>query len=127
MLHVSPDAISWVAFAASVGAGVSFYIGGGVFLVLALLLILVNSYLDALDRYADVFMLGGVAFSAMYCQLWVGTLALLGVLLTSYMGTQAQAVGQGRQYRGILGRADRLVLLFVCGLLQLLPAARGGV
>jgi len=148
MLHVSPDAISWVAFAASVGAGVSFYIGGGAFLVLALLLILVNSYLDALDgkiakmagkasargdfldhaldRYADVFMLGGVAFSAMYCQLWVGTLALLGVLLTSYMGTQAQAVGQGRQYRGILGRADRLVLLFVGGLIQLVLAPSGG-
>lgn len=149
MLTVNPDAVSWVAFGAAVAAGIAFYIGGGWFLVLALLLILVNAYLDALDgkiaklagkasargdfldhvldRYADVFMLGGVAFSAMYCQVWVGTLALLGVLLTSYMGTQAQAVGQGRQYRGLLGRADRLVLLFVGGLIQLILAPSGGL
>ncbi len=149
MLTVNPDAVSWVAFGAAVAAGIAFYIGGGWFLVLALLLILVNAYLDALDgkiaklagkasargdfldhvldRYADVFMLGGVGFSAMYCQLWVGTLALLGVLLTSYMGTQAQAVGQGRQYRGLLGRADRLVLLFVGGLIQLVLAPSGGL
>lgn len=149
MLGVSPDVVSWVAFGAAVGAGVSFYLGGGWFLGLALLLILANAYLDALDgkiakmankasprgdfldhvldRYADVFMLGGVAFSAAYCQLWVGTLALLGVLLTSYMGTQAQAVGQGRRYAGILGRADRLVLLFLGGLVQLLVSPAGNV
>lgn len=149
MLHVSPDAVSWVAFGAAVGAGISFYLGGGFFLGLALVLILVSAYLDALDgkiakmankasprgdfldhvldRYADVLMLGGIAFGGMYCQLWVGTLALLGVLLTSYMGTQAQAVGQGRRYAGILGRADRLVLLVVGGLIQLLLAPSGGL
>ncbi len=134
MLRTNPNAVSWVAFLAAVGAGLGFFVGGGGFLGLALLLILVNAYLDALDgkiakmagkassrgdfldhvldRYADVFMIGGIAFSA-YCDLRVGTLALLGVLLTSYMGTQAQAVGQGRRYAGLLGRADRLVLLFV--------------
>jgi len=63
----------------------------------------------------------------MYCRLGVGTLALLGVLLTSYMGTQAQAVGQGRAYGGVLGRADRLVLLFLGGLIQLIVAPSGGV
>ena len=146
--HVNPNAVSWVALLAAVGAGVGFFLGGAAFLSLALLLLLANAYLDALDgkiaklagkasargdfldhvldRYADVVMLGGVAFS-MYCRLGVGTLALLGVLLTSYMGTQAQAVGQGRRYAGMLGRADRLVLLFVGGLLQLLAAPQGGV
>src|SRR3989475_1315123 len=149
MLRVNPNAVSWIAFLAAVGAGVSFFIGGRGFLSLALVLILVNSYLDALDgkiakmagkssargdfldhvldRYADVFMLGGVAFNAMYCHLEVGTLALLGVLLTSYMGTQAQAVGQGRAYGGILGRADRLVLLFLGGLISLLNSPSGGM
>lgn len=148
MIYVNPNTVSWIAFLAAVGAGVGFFLGGGAFLGMALLLILVNAYLDALDgkiaklagkasargdfldhvldRYADVFMLGGVAFSAMYCHLWVGTLALLGVLLTSYMGTQAQAVGQGRSYGGILGRADRLVLLFIGGIIQLLVAPSGG-
>ena len=149
MIRVNPNAVSWAAFLAAVGAGIGFFLGGGWFLGLALLLILVNSYLDALDgkiakmagkasargdfldhvldRYADVLMLGGVAFNAMYCHLWVGTLALLGVLLTSYMGTQAQAVGQGRAYGGILGRADRLVLLFLGGLIQWIVAPSGGV
>jgi archaetidylinositol phosphate synthase len=147
-VHVNPDTVSWVALLAAAGAGVSFAIGGTGPLVLALILVLTNSYLDALDgkiaklagkastrgdfldhvldRYADVLMLGGIAFSA-YCQLSIGTLALLGVLLTSYMGTQAQAVGQGRRYAGLLGRADRLVLLFVGGFLQLLVSPGGTV
>ena len=149
LIHVNPNVVSWIAFFAAVGAGISFFLGGAGFLSLALILLFANSYLDALDgriarmagkasargdfldhvldRYADVFMLGGIAFNAMYCHLEVGTLALLGVLLTSYMGTQAQAVGQGRAYGGILGRADRLVLLFLCGLIQLIVAPSGGV
>lgn len=149
MRNVNPDIVSWVAFVAAVGAGMAFFVGGGPFLALALLLLLANAYLDALDgkiakiagrasargdfldhvldRYADVFMIGGIAFNPAYSQLWVGTLALLGVLLTSYMGTQAQAVGQGRHYGGVLGRSDRLVLLFVGGLLQLIVAPIGGL
>ena len=148
LVHVSPDTISWMGFAAAAGAGISFALGGAGFLALALFLLLANAFLDALDgkvanlagkasargdfldhvldRYADVFMIGGVAFSA-YCQLGVGTLALLGVLLTSYMGTQAQAVGQGRRYAGLLGRADRLVLLFLGGLIQLLVSPNATV
>jgi archaetidylinositol phosphate synthase len=43
------------------------------------------------------------------------------------MGTQAQALGLGRAYGGILGRADRLVLLFVGGLIQLVFAPLGNV
>lgn len=144
---VSPNLISWMALLAAVLAGISFYLGGPWLLLLALLLIVLSAYLDALDgkvakmfgkasprgdfidhafdRYADVFLLGGVAFDAAYCPLWVGALAIIGVLLTSYMGTQAQAVGQGRQYGGLLGRADRLVLLAVAGLVQLLVAPTG--
>jgi archaetidylinositol phosphate synthase len=40
------------------------------------------------------------------------------VMLASYMGTQAQALGLGRDYRGILGRADRLALLIVIPIVQ---------
>ena len=144
---VNPNAISWAALLAAAVAGISFYFGGFWLLLLALLLIVLSAYLDALDgkvakmfgkasargdfidhvfdRYADVFLLGGIAFNAAYCPLGVGTLALIGVLLTSYMGTQAQAVGQGRRYAGILGRADRLVLLGVGGLVQLVAAPSG--
>src|SRR2546430_15123943 len=85
-----------------------------------------GDFLDrVLDRYADVFMLGGVAFNAMYCHLEVGMFALLGVLLTSYMGTQAQAVGQGRAYGGVLGRPDRFLRLFLRGPGQLIIPPSG--
>ncbi|MDR0791204.1 MAG: CDP-alcohol phosphatidyltransferase family protein [Methanomassiliicoccaceae archaeon] len=69
-----------------------------------------GDYLDhVFDRYADMFMIGGVAISA-WCNPYIGMAALVGVLLTSYMGTQAQAVGAPRLYAGLLGRADRVVL-----------------
>src|SRR5207245_7010002 len=99
MLRVDRNVVSRSAFLAAVAPGISFFLGGAGFLGLALVLILVNSYLDALDgkiakmagkasvrgdfldhvldRYADVFMLGGIAFNAMYCRLEIGTLALL--------------------------------------------------
>jgi archaetidylinositol phosphate synthase len=48
----------------------------------------------------------------------LGLVALLGVFMTSYMGTQAQALGVKRDYGGVLGRADRLVLLISVPLLQ---------
>jgi len=34
------------------------------------------------------------------------------------MGTQAQAVGHKRDYSGLLGRADRIVLLMIVPLIQ---------
>jgi archaetidylinositol phosphate synthase len=40
--------------------------------------------------------------------------------MASYLGTQAQAVGVGRFYGGMLGRADRLVLIMVVGILGLI-------
>lgn len=149
MGRVNPNSISWLGLVAAGLAGLSFYLGGVGFLLLALILILASAYSDALDgkvakmfgkaslrgdfldhvfdRYGDVFLLAGVAFNAAYCRLSIGTIAIIGVLLTSYMGTQAQALGQGRHYGGILGRADRLVLLFLGGLVQLVAAPSGNV
>ncbi|MEI6797286.1 MAG: CDP-alcohol phosphatidyltransferase family protein, partial [Methanomassiliicoccales archaeon] len=79
------------------------------------------------DRYADIFMIGAVAVSA-WCNIYLGILALIGVLMTSYMGTQAQALGIGRMYAGLLGRADRIVLMFLIPLIQffVIPFSAGG-
>jgi len=63
-----------------------------------------------LDRYADVLLLLGLAVSS-YANPYLALVALVSLLLTSYMGTQAQAVGAGRIYGGLLSRADRLLLL----------------
>lgn len=63
-----------------------------------------------LDRYSDVLLLLGLAVST-YANPYLALVALVSLLLASYMGTQAQAVGAGRIYAGLLSRADRLLLL----------------
>ena len=136
---VSPNALTWAALVFAGFAGIAFLFRGPWALGLGALCVLLNGLLDALDgkvakltkkasrrgdfldhvldRYSDVLMLGGLALGP-YCPVWLGLLALVGVLLTSYMGTQAQAVGAGRLYGGVLGRADRLVILIIAALLQ---------
>ena len=60
-----------------------------------------------------------------WCDPYLGMMAIVGVLLTSYMGTQAQAVGAKRMYAGLLGRADRIVLSFAIPLVQLIMMSLG--
>ena len=137
--NVSPNTLTWAALVCAAFAGISFLFRGGWPLVLGALFVFLNALLDALDgkvakitgkasrrgdfldhvvdRYADVLMLGGLAIGP-YLPVWLGLLAIVGVLLTSYMGRQAQAVGAGRDYGGALGRADRLVILVIDALLQ---------
>jgi len=79
-----------------------------------------GDFLDhVLDRYGDVALVLGLAVSG-FSILWLGLLALVSLLLTSYMGTQAQALGLGRLYRGLLSRADRLLLLSAAAFLEFL-------
>ena len=70
-----------------------------------------GDFLDhVFDRYADVAILLGLAASG-YTIPVLALLALVSLLLTSYMGTQSQAVGAGRLYGGALARADRILIL----------------
>ena len=132
-INVDPNLISWIGLILAFISGLLMYLSHSahVLLLLGAAVVLISGYFDALDgkvaklagkaskkgdyldhvfdRYADMFMIGGVAFSS-WCNPYVGMLALVGVLLTSYMGTQAQAVGAPRLYAGLLGRADRVVL-----------------
>jgi archaetidylinositol phosphate synthase len=79
-----------------------------------------GDFLDhAVDRYADIFIICGL-FAGGLVPWPVGVFALTGVLMSSYLGTQAQAVGVGRFYGGLLGRADRLVLIMVFGIIGLI-------
>ncbi|MCU0860890.1 MAG: CDP-alcohol phosphatidyltransferase family protein [Methanomassiliicoccales archaeon] len=142
-IRVDPNVISLISLLLAGLAGALVYLSFDLYtfalLILAAAVILASGFLDALDgkvarlagksgrrgdfidhvidRYADVLMIGAVAFSA-WCDPYLGMLALIGVLLTSYMGTQAQAVGAGRHYAGLLGRADRLVLMVAACLAQ---------
>jgi archaetidylinositol phosphate synthase len=77
-----------------------------------------GDFLDhVFDRYADIFIVIGLAISS-FAQPLLALLALVTLLLTSYMGTQAQAVGAGRYYGGLLSRADRLVVLAIATFLE---------
>lgn len=141
MLNVNPNIVSGIALSFALAAGIAFYVSymAHWLLILAVLFTFLNALFDALDgkiarltekssakgdfldhvldRYADIFILGGIALSP-YCNQLIGMIAVLGVLLLSYMGTQAQAVGCRREYGGILGRADRLVLLIIVPIVQ---------
>lgn len=78
----------------------------------------VGDFLDHLfDRYADLALVLGFAASS-FADPVLALLALASLLLTSYVGTQAQAVGAGRIYAGLLSRADRLVVLAAAAFLE---------
>lgn len=134
-LGFSPDGISVIAFVSAVAASGVFYLAGDdprLYLVGALL-VFVNGWLDlvdgalareldasseggdmldhVLDRYADIVLIVGLA--AGIDRYGIGIAAVTGVLMTSYLGTQAQAVGLDRVYGGLVGRADRLALIGV--------------
>ncbi|WP_232702174.1 CDP-alcohol phosphatidyltransferase family protein [Halobacterium wangiae] len=142
----TPNAISVVAFALAVGAGAAFYVATPLAYAVGALLVFLNGWLDlldgalardlgtdslagdlldhVLDRYADVIVVAGLAAGIGRYDL--GLAAVTGVLLTSYLGTQAQAVGLDRVYGGLLGRADRLALVgFVGGLTVFVPTVAG--
>ena len=74
-----------------------------------------------LDRYADIVIIAGLA-AGLEAYL-LGLLAVTGVLMTSYLGTQAQAVGLDRVYGGLVGRADRLAII---GLVTVIAAVVTG-
>lgn len=143
---VNPNVLTWISVVFAFIAGLFFYFSSpnfellNYFLFAAALFVFLNGFFDAidgkvaklthkiskrgdfldhaLDRYADVFIVGGLALSS-WCR-WpsIGLLAIVGMLLTSYMGTQSQAIGHKREYSGLLGRADRLVLLMIAPLVQ---------
>ena len=142
---INPDVLTWLALLFSFFAGVFFYFSNpeceliNYYLFFAALFVFLNGLFDAidgkvakitnktsargdfldhaLDRYADVFMVGGLALSS-WCRPSIGLVAIIGMLLTSYMGTQSQAIGHKRDYSGLLGRADRLVLLMIFPIVQ---------
>ena len=132
---LSPNGVSVIAFLLALGAGGVYavaarepllYLGGAV-------LVFLNGWLDivdgalareldiassggdlldhVLDRYADIGIIVGLAAGVSQWEL--GIAAVTGVLMTSYLGTQAQAVGLDRVYGGLVGRADRLAIIGV--------------
>ncbi|WP_049927193.1 CDP-alcohol phosphatidyltransferase family protein [Halopiger goleimassiliensis] len=137
---MTPNGVSVLAFGMAVLAAVAFLLGGRadrIWYVVAAALVFVNGWLDVvdgalareqevasaagdlldhvLDRYADIVVVAGLA--AGIGNYYLGFLAVTGVVMTSYLGTQAQAVGLERVYGGLVGRADRLAIIGAVGFL----------
>ena len=138
-IPLGPMGISLLSLVTAVTAGYSFYIveadlSNKIWLLIGAAMVFLTAVLDALDgivarlrnlsskrgdlvdhtldRVADIIILGGIALGPLVVT-EVGFAAIIGVLMLSYMGTQAQAVGAGREYAGLLGRADRLIVLII--------------
>lgn len=137
---ISPNAVSMLSLLFAALSGVLYYYSTdspGMVLAAGILVAL-NSFLDAMDglmarylgiasakgdfldhvidRYSDAFIICGIFFGG-HVHWQIGVVAIVGVLLTSYLGTQAQALNLGRYYGGVIGRADRLVLIMLSSLL----------
>ncbi|MDA3863886.1 MAG: CDP-alcohol phosphatidyltransferase family protein [Deltaproteobacteria bacterium] len=143
---VSPNFITFLSLFPGLGAGVAWYFGGTVGLLLASFLTFANGFLDLLDghlarsqsatsdlgdfldcvvdRYTDVAILTGIAFSA-YANPLLAHFAIVAVLLVSFLGSQSQASGGKRVEAGILGRAERHILLIVFPLVQIISLKLG--
>ena len=141
-MPIGPMGISFLSLLTAIGAGYSFYMAdleNTNWLLIGALMVFMTAVLDALDgmvarirkissrrgdlvdhtldRVADIIILGGIALGPLV-EVIVGFAAIIGILMLSYMGTQAQAVGAGREYAGLLGRADRLVVLVMVPIIQ---------
>ena len=143
---LTPNGVSVLAFGFAVAAGVAFALATPVWYVLGAVFVFCNGWLDlvdgalareqsvasaagdlldhVLDRYADIVVIVGLA--AGIGRYGLGLAAVTGVLMTSYLGTQIQAVGLGREYGGLVGRADRLALVGLAGVLAAVVSGRVG-
>ncbi len=133
-IKVSPDVISITAFVFALIA-LLLYIEN--MLLPAAIAVLLNGFFDGmdgsvaraqgkaskkgdmldhvLDRYADSVILLGVAFN---CNFYLAFIAMVTVLIISYLGVEAQALSGKRDYGGLLGRADRVILLTIFSIIQ---------
>ena len=149
---LGPMGISLLSLITALTAGYSFYVGdldsNKIYLLLGSLMVFLTAVFDALDgivarernlsskrgdlvdhtldRVADIIIVGGIALGPLV-DITVGFSSIIGILMLSYMGTQAQAVGAGREYAGLLGRADRLVVLAIVPVIQYFDEGYGNL
>lgn len=131
IIKINPNIVTIVALLVALAAGLSFYYD---LVLLAGFLVLLNGFLDVLDgeiakqfgkatklgdfldhtldRVADIFIFLGITFHPSV-PLWLGFSTIIVVLMVSYLGTQAHALCKKRIYGGLLGRADRILFLFI--------------
>ncbi len=138
--RVNPNTLSVLSLLFALGFAVFYYLSSNYTIIIAIFLLVLSSIFDAIDgkvarirnlsskrgdlvdhffdRVSDTLMIAGMGLSAFSSPIYA-LVGLEGVLLTSYMGTQSQALGLGRDYSGVVGRADRLVTILVFAIVQI--------
>ena len=142
LFRINPVIVSVISLLFAIFTGYLFFLGSW---TLGALMLVISSVLDALDgeiarkyriatkfgdlldhtfdRIADVAIFIGLAFNPQMPAI-LTLLALAAILLASYAGTEAQALTNKRLYTALVGRADRLVILFVAAIaMQFYPIA----
>ncbi|MEM7823888.1 MAG: CDP-alcohol phosphatidyltransferase family protein [Candidatus Aenigmatarchaeota archaeon] len=130
IFKVNPNKVTLLALLVAIAAGLALW---QQLLLLAALLIFLNGFLDILDgeialrygkskrgdlldhttdRLADIAIIAGIIAGG-FVNMLIGLQALVIILLVSFIGTEAQALTEKRLYAGLLGRADRLLLLAI--------------
>ncbi len=145
---IHPNLMGFLAFFIAMATGFFYYRAGEnpVFLIVNIFLIFIGITLNTLvellsmkrakftiineiiyaipDRYADLFVLVGISFSSL-CDIRIGMIATVTVLLISYSGMLGKALGVSWQHQGPLDKTDRLVILMTASLLQYLLSKVG--
>ena len=152
MSGVDPAVLTWISLAtAGIACWLLATAGndaaGGWRLIAAIVVIFITAELDALDggvarthgkvskygdwldhtidRIVDLGLLIAIGMNADWIENeWLGWAAATFTLLGSYMGTQSQSVGLGRNYRGF-SRADRVVTIVIGALITAVAAING--
>jgi phosphatidylglycerophosphate synthase len=139
LFKANPAIITLISFLFAIFTGYLFFLGSW---SLGALTLIISAVLDALDgeiarkykvatkfgdlldhtfdRIADAAIFIGLAFNPQIpvTHSILTLLALIAILLASYAGTEAQALMGKRLYTALVGRADRLVILFAAALLM---------
>lgn len=136
LIDINPNIVTLFAVFAAIAAGFSFYYQN---LLFAVIFVALNGFLDildgeiarkrgptllgdfldhALDRVADVAILLGITLSG-YIPEQLGFYLIIITLMVSYLGTEAQALSRKRLYGGLVGRAERIVLILFFSVTQL--------
>lgn len=138
--RVPPNFITILGPMVAVAAAFMYFQGD---LLLAVLLLLLSGFVDALDgavarvqgkvtpfggvfdsvcdRYSDAIVLFGVILGG-WCSPFWGILALIGSLLVSYARARAEAAGVSQLGIGIAERPERLIILMATTILQYLTS-----
>lgn len=148
MKWVDPDILSYLALVIALLTGWSIFLApsNNTLLILVIFLTFLRMTLNTLDgviaiergktslsgeivnalpdRYADIFVMLGIAFSS-YCNIYIGCVAAISVLLVSYSGMLGKAIGVNWQHHGPLGKVERLILIIAACFLQFLFVLNG--